>query len=377
MRPFLMADPVSGLYFEDSAPDWRFAFFTLLMGAVVLLRRANLPKTLTLGQGVTALGMVAMLYLWTFVSGNGRYFSWALLVIGPLLVMACLLLPAGRGMRWTVLLFILAMQGVVLHQSRTVNPWAAVRATDTPLPLDESPLRQKPAVFLTVSNLSYSILVPQFHQQSRWSNIAGQYNILEGTLEWKRLQGLLSSPLPKYLVTPVRPADHDPLGQPFGQALDVLNHTLSRFGLALVPGGCVTLASKLPGPNWQKYESQRDKFGFWVCSLQGGQPMPVMPRKADSTSLAKVAALDAVERRCPRFFPPGGGQASLVDGAYLRKYPSSDVRLWVHPAGVVMFQYFRALNATNLGPVDEVSAGRFTLPCEKLPGRYLPFWQRD
>ena len=87
--------------------------------------------------------------------------------------------------------------------------------------------------------------------------------------------------------------------------------------------------------------------------------------------------MDAVEQRCPKFFPPNGGQAALIEGAHLRKYAASDTRLWVHPSGLVMYQYYRAMNPTELGSVEDVLKGRFNIPCDKLPGRYLPFWQRD
>jgi hypothetical protein len=68
--------------------------------------------------------------------------------------------------------------------------------------------------------------------------------------------------------------------------------------------------------------------------------------------------MDAVEQRCPRFFPPGGGQPALLQGAQLRKYAASDVRLWVMPEGVVMYQYYRAMNPTQVGSVEDVIAGR-------------------
>ena len=375
LRPFLMVDPVAGLYFEDSAPDWRFAMFLVLMGTALALRRRAPGTTISMGQGVTAFGTVLLLYLWTFISGNGRYFAWGFLLIGPLLVMASQLLPGSRSLRWTVLLVLLALQGVVLALSRTTNAWAAVLATDVALPLEDSPLRHTPAVFLTITSLSYSILVPQFHAQSRWSNISGQYNILKGTLEWDRLQGLLSSRLPKYLVMPVTPVESDPQGQPIGQTSRLIADTVARFGLALVPAGCVTLPSKLPGPNLQKHESQ--KFGFWVCALKESAVAAVDLPLRSPTSSNDHAALNAVERQCPRFFPPGGGLASLVEGSHLRKYSSTDVKLWVDPTSVVQFQYFRAMNPTTLGTVDDVREGRFSLACDKLPGRYLPFWQRD
>jgi len=374
LRPLLMIDPVVGLYLEHAAPDWRFAGFFLLMAVAMVHPRARAWPP---GHRVLALGTVALFYLWTFVSGNGRYFSWGLLVVGPLLVSACMSLPYSRPARWTVLSLLLGLQLAVLYLERNPNPWSLIEARHSPLELAASPLREKPAVFLTVSLLSYSILVPQFHPQSRWANIAGQYNLLPDKAEWPRLRALLQSPLPKYLVAPVRPEDHDASGQPFGRARRALDDILSHQGLGLAPGGCQTLASPQSGPvHPTDTPAQRAQRGFWVCALEPREG--VRPQaEASSGPPSHLHAMDAVEQRCPKFFPPNGGQAALIEGAHLRKYAASDTRLWVHPSGLVMYQYYRAMNPTELGSVDDVLKGRFNIPCDKLPGRYLPFWQRD
>jgi hypothetical protein len=374
LRPLLMIDPVVGLYLENAAPDWRFAAFFVLLAVVVLHPRV--PR-LSTGLKVAALGTVALFYVWTFVSGNGRYFSWALLVVGPLLVAVCMLLPCSRSLRWSLLALLMSLQMTALYMERTPNPWALVKAGDATLELAASPVREQPAVFLTISLISYSILVPQFHPQSRWANIAGQYNLLPDKPEWARLQALLRSPLPKYLVAAVRPEDQDAGGQPYGGTLKALQEVLAPQGLGLAAGGCQTLGSPQSGPvEPTDTPAQRARRGFWVCALE--------PRSGASPAQAPLhagpdghrQAMDAVEQRCPRFFPPGGGQPALLQGAQLRKYAASDVRLWVMPEGVVMYQYYRAMNPTQVGSVEDVIAGRFTLACDKLPGRYLPFWQR-
>lgn len=380
VRPLLMADPVAGLYLEDAAPDWRFAVLFPVMALALLLRRRQLP--IGLPQVVAIVGLGTTFYLWTFVSGNGRYYTWGLLLAAPLLVLACWMLPLARRLRWALIVGVLGVQATVMHLSYAPNLWAGVRTGDTALPLQASPLRESPAVFLTVSSLSYSILVPLFHPDSRWANIAGQYNISPGMPEWTRLQAVLRSPLPRYLVTPVRPQDHDPQGQPLAPTLHILDETLLHHGLGLAAGGCRTLRSALSGPGRIETEAERGKRGFWVCALEartprqradGGTASPEpMPEKA-----AEQAALGAVESRCPRFFPPGGGKGSLVAGAHVRHYAATDVRLWIHPPDVVLFQYYRAMNPTVLGTVESVRAGKFQLPCDKLPGRYIPFWERD
>jgi hypothetical protein len=370
LRPWLMTDPVAGLYFEGAAPDWRFALLVPLLLALLLLRRR---VRLTLQQGVTAAGMVVGFYLWTLVSGNGRYFTWGLVLVGPLLVMAVSLLPTSRSMRWCVLALVLVLQTVAVSMSKTDNQWALARLTEQTLPLQASPLRERPAVFLTVSRLSYSILVPLFHPRSRWANVSGQYEILPTRLEWDRLHALLDSPLRKYLVVPVRPEDHGPQDQPRADTQQVLDKALARHGLALMPGGCSTLESALSGPLTEESADKRSRRGFWVCELQATTATAVSVIAAEEPEVA--AALDAVELRCPRFFPPGGSQQLSSEGARVRHYGGTDTRLWVE-GGHVLFQYYRAHNPTVVGNVEAVRQGRFTIPCSKMPGRYLPVWQR-
>jgi hypothetical protein len=373
LRPLLMADPFAGLYLEVHAPDWRFLALVLCVPALLLVRRARVALGAT--RLFALLGFAAAFYLWTFVSGNGRYFVWGLLLVGPLLVMACMLLPLSRSVRWGLVLTVLGLQSATVWFARETNPLALIRLDERAPVLDASPLRERPAVFITLSMPAYSILVPLFHPDSRWANVAGQYDVLPGTVEWQPLRKLLQAPLPRYLVVPVRSEDHDARGQQSDALRSVLDAKLAPSGLALVPGGCSTIWSRLSGPAPIDVVPP-PRRGFWFCELgaaSGNTPAPTKP----PVPSAQQEAMDAVEARCPRFFPRESRQSTLTQGAHLRHYRVTDMRLWVHPEGVVLYQYFRAMNPTQLGSVEQVRAGRFEVACEKVPGRYVPFWRRD
>jgi hypothetical protein len=375
MRPFLLMDPKGWIYVESIAPDVRFAALFVLMVVALFGRRAR--AALTSAQGLTALGLLTMMWVWTFIIGNGRYFIWGLLLVGPLLVLACRLLPASRGVRVLVLLCVLGAQAVVLLFSDMAGVWAQARVKTDPLPIEASPLREEPAVFLTTSLVSYSALVPRFHAQSRWANVEGQRSILPGDLEYPRLQALLASDLPKYVVQPVMGAgltEAEAALQVGGAAARVL----APLGLAVRDGPCHTLRSPLVTMGVFNNSSDARQFrALWFCRLHSDSATQYPVQRTDAADAELSRALDAVEQRCPRFFPPGSARDLSQRGLLLRRYVYSDVSLYATKDRNIYFRHFRAVEPTRLGTAEAVAAGRFTMDCRKLPGRYRPPWDRD
>jgi hypothetical protein len=188
---------------------------------------------------------------------------------------------------------------------------------------------------------------------------------------------LLASGLPHYLLVAVRPQDHDAEGQPHGPALHAMQTLVGQVGLRLAPRGCSTLWSVLSGPGALETAAERGKRGFWICKLDDAPHSAGPAPSAFAPDSVEARALDRVEQACPRFFPSGRARVVPIEGVLLRNYDATDTRLWTQPGGFVMFQYFRSPNPTVLGTNEAVVAGRFTVPCQKLPGRFVPFWQRD
>lgn len=376
LRPFILPDPEAGIYFEAAAPDWRFALFFVFMGLALVARRGRLPLTAPQLQAVLAL--LTMFYVWTFAIGNGRYFVGGLLLIGPLLVVAWRLLPGSTNLRALVLVAITALQVFTLQSHYIPNAWGLIRWHSGPgLAIEDSPLRQRPAVFLTITGISYSLLVPRFHPQSRWSNIAGQRNITPGTKEYPRLQALLQDPLPKYVVVPINPRYMNTALQPVGPMLDLILDSMARQGLAPDEKPCTVLRSTLPIGVQGELTDTLPRQGFWFCPARLS---PARAARADQAAAALQTLRDVferVEQRCPRFFPPGDGLENHEEGLSVRHYPASDTRLYIDVDGVVKYKYFRAMNATRIGTVDDVRQNRFDIVCDKLPGRYRLPWQRD
>ena len=376
LRPFLMIDPAGYVYVEMMAPDWRLALFLLALaiGAVA----GRIKGRISAEQLRLVVGFVVCLYVWTFAIGNGRYFMAWLLIVGPLLVLATRWLPGSATLRWLVLGVGLCVQGFALVTSYTADSWGLARWVRGPgIDIEASPLQTRPAIFLSISSLTYSILVPRFDPRSRWANIAGQVDIRPGTKEYPRLIAMLTSDLPKYVVLPVV-AGYPDATQPDPAVHDLIVRSLAPFDLELDGAACETLRSSLaPGPIGQDGKGSTFR-GFWFCPITRSAHTAAQPAKPAMQGASQLADVFArVEQRCPRFFPPGGGEERYSDGITLRHYAGSDVSLYIDGTGLVSYKYFRAMNPTSIGTTDQVRQGKFAIACDKLPGRYRLPWQKD
>jgi hypothetical protein len=375
LRPLLLADPVAGLYAEIHAPDWRFALLMLLLPIAALAKRQRASLNGLPWRAI--IGLMVCFYVWTLVSGNARYFLWGLLLVGPLVIAAARHMPATQTMRNTVILGALALQGWAVSMTYEPNVWALRPWADGPgLALPSNPLADRPSVFVTVGAISHSILVPQMHPQSRWSNIGGQQILVKGMREFDQLQDLLASPLPKYGVIRAARLVMTDERQPTEAAWAVIRRAFRQQGLAPTARPCIFLRVNLGGLPFELQTLEKNERGFWFCEIERVASLASL----DTTPRSPAPELDdvfaQVEARCPRYFPPGQAVTRTGDDGVLRLYSRSDTSLNINVAGTVYFKNMRALNPTELGTVDEVRAGRFQLDCDRLPGRYLPPWAR-
>lgn len=369
LRPFILVDPQGFTYYELPAPDLRFAAVLLMTGIVLVSGRLRARLSVPAWRTLIALWLI--FYIWTFFSGNGRYFMSGLLLAGPVLVLLVGRLPFTRSMRLLLLAGLVGLQAMLVHQHFSHGMWALAFWRDGPgLALEDSPIKHQPAVFVTISSVSHSALVPQFHPGSRWANVTGQVDIMPGMPEYVPLRRLLAAPLPRYLVLQILETVKDSSAQPEGEVLDMVNETLTRHGLQRDERPCQILQSNLETLHGK---GVAPRLAYWFCPLREGPPAePVLPPEA----YAWNDVFDAVEKRCPRFFPPGEGELRIVGDLALRSYLSADTRLFVNESGQVLFRHLRALNATVIGSVDQVRRGDFQLDCHKLPGRYMYPWQQ-
>lgn len=377
-RPFLMGDAAAGLYFESSAPDWRFAAFIVLLGIGLIWGTAR--QALRANQAITIGGLLGLMMVWTFAIGNGRYFAWGLLLIGPLLVLACRLLPGSRGLRWAALALVVAVQALAVQFSFHRHSWVMVEVVDEPLRVDPHPLREKPAVFMTLTANTYSLLIPSFHPESRWISIGGQRNIAPGSMQDKGLQELIKGPLPLYLFAPTVTDSMSADGQPLSAVRGVMDGVLNRYGLITDHTRlCERVRAAFANVVGTRTPGSPTHTEFWACPVHvAATHAPTAEDQAMQAVKQRNARVFAqVELLCPRFFPAHDAQDTLAWGMPARYYVSSDMRVMIHPSGQVIYKYFRAYNPTLIGSVDEVLAGRGKVDCLNIPGRYQLPWNRD
>jgi hypothetical protein len=374
LRPLLLADPVAGLYAEIQAPDWRFLLLTLALVAGLAHRRSLSMLEPSQWRMLLALGVC--FYVWTWTSGNGRYFLWGLFVVGPLLVLAIRHLPGSLALRNTLILGALGLQGFTAAITFDPNVWGLRTWNQGPgLSLEPHPLRQQPAVFLTIGSISYSIVVPSMHPASRWANIAGQQELIPGMREHARVQAMLDGPLPVKVMVNVTKGMLQNDGQPVPQLREVIARVLERQGLGLQSGPCDLVRTVADGPRGEHYHNGRAQDLLFCPVRRHQQAAPVPEHQPVAPELDEV--FTSIEQRCPRFFREGRALTELRDGTFVRRYAHSDTILVIEPAQGVFYKYFRAINHTRIGSVQEVREGRFVLDCTRLDGRYQPPWARD
>jgi hypothetical protein len=371
LRPLLLADPATALYYEDAAPDWRFA----VLAAVLVFAAASgrFGKLATAEHRRWLLMLVVLLYTWTFTIGNGRYFIAGLMLVGPMLVLAWQWMPGTRGFRWALLLSFMAAQAHTVNSLYVPGSWALAGWSQGPaVNVSPSPAREKPAVFITFTAISYSMLVPSFHPGSRWANLGGQVDMTPTRPEYALSRALLASPLPKYVLLPATQAEDGPDLQPGPLMWRMISRAMREHGLEPAADRCESVRTNLT-PHGKTQRGMGKPLGaFWICPirLMDAQPPSQQP---DNEEMNDVFA--RLEAYCPRFFPPGGGVTKRNEDHWLRYYLGTDTRVYVEDGGTVTYKYYRHFTATVVASVDNVRQGRFSFNCEKLEGRYRPPWQ--
>lgn len=380
LRPIAMAAPDAGVYVEIMAPDFRFAVIALLLliWAMMIVRfKWRLTPTLIL-----LVFVVAAFVPWLATTGNGRYFIPILLAAGPLCVALIYHLPYTKSLRLTFAILVLCLQGFAVYSSNPWHSWAWVIWNEKPFfPVEiDNQAKTEPATYVTLSSISYSLIVPRFASGSRWTNIGSQ-SADPQTVEWKRLQKFLREAKALKLLVPTVPSAMTEQGLPNQEALRSFDSMLAPQKLAMAnPAHCRLLRSRAISAialrNVENVDKKTiDKFGFWICDLKYPVDAPPVDKAQLKKSVAEV--FTRLEMTCPRIFNLGGSATLRLNDGFLRFYSESDTKVYVLDDGNVFYKYYRALNPVLLGTTDAVLSDQFKMDCNKIHGRSGLPWERS
>jgi len=376
VRPLGMAVPAGGIYAEILAPDFRFVFVLALALAWLAWRvRAREAAARTLGL----LAFVAATFVpWLATSGNGRYFMPILFVVGPLCIALLHHLPLKQGVRLSLAAFMVLLQLGLLHEVQPWRSWGLAPWRDAPafgidVPKD---MQEKPATYITLSSISYSLIAPSFHPASRWMNLSSQTVRPVETPDQRRVRELLDASPLIYGIVPSanRLGDEREI---LPEQADALDLGIAPFRLKIHRADCRLVASRgLTAMGMRPDEKLADKEprGFWFCPLDR-LPAALMPDRPKVPQEVD-AVMDAVEKQCPRLFQPGAALTTVLPVGYRRFYPDSDMRLYVLNDGRVLYKYLRALNMVDIGKPRQVLAPGFKMDCN-IRGRAGMPWDRE
>ena len=395
LRPLAMAAPNSWVYTEIVAPDFRFVLALVL--AVVAVAGIFLRKTSTDRRrpvlilfGLTFLSFV----LWMATSGNGRYFMPYVLLIGPLCIGLVSLLSCTRSMKASIILLVLALQGLALIQNNPWKPadsWALVPWLETgyfPIELDHKSIYAK-TTYISVTSPAFALIAPQFSAESRWVNLSvfDDSDVSKPSILYDPVRKILQTSESLKLFQRSSPRAMIPgTIQPNHAMIAAINASLLPHQIALKePTDCTLSKSRsLVFNAVVKHDESAEETarvngnaGFWICSLQ----YPIADRTdAPELSEEKIKAQKVFERMeslCPRFFAPGKTYVNRHAAGYSRSYSSSDSTLIVTRDSDLYLDYARTINSQRIASVKEVMQPEYKINCNNFKGRAGLPWERE
>ena len=357
LRPFMMLLPKGGIHIETVAPDLRYAALVLLLcllGLKWVLRRAplvKLPQAAPFApfQGQRALlalslSLLCAWVLWLLASGNSRYFlSMSCLAS---VVLASLLVRFSPKIRFfayggAAILGLQAWATVVVADHR----WSAAQYGHSWFELTiPEPLRKQPQLYLHVSVLPASFLLPFLPEGSSMINLGGQYPLVDNA----KIRALLDKHGANIRV--MRRARSDVVPNP-----SEFTYALLPFGLEADLDSCVNIDFL------QRRAPQGDDGHFYYASCK------VRPLRWSAAELAEYALkkrrFEAVSERlellCPKYFQPRGLRSEGDGVKFWKVYVNTDIILRQFPDGKVDFRNDLTYQAGVIGNIETLA---HTLP---------------
>lgn len=385
-RPFAMADPVSMVHEELSAPDIRYAVLLVLLGIAIIrylwTRRyrgginfadANEAESARMTAALACAFAVDWM-AWISSTGNSRYFLPASNVAAVLLVSLIFRLFQKPKPRIYFIAIVLAVQSLQLWTATDFR-WSAMpwnkRWIEILVP---DKLSSEPALYFTMGGQSNSFIAPYLPMGAGFINFSGGYALSSQGIGGARIQAAIRGFAPhlRVLFRGERLYRDDEHGSPRVSQVD---SALNQFGLRSDPDDCdvITLHGFPAEPEFivegttRRVIPSSNTLHLLTCRL--------IPTAADAELKLRRQVLDSVlnnvEDSCPLLFQPRRPNTDYGSYMALRSYSNTDITLWVSNGSVKFRQAGRGDETKYLGSESLWTQAAQKLNCGRSKGHFF------
>lgn len=311
--PLEMANSLRRVSFEEQIVDSRPLGVLILLACVALWllvkRMRGMPPAERQSSAPAFLSLVLVLYipLWIATSGNIRYATEALLLLGPLIALLAWQFNGKShvGVLLAILLPLFAQSVVTFTINSSSRPefdWGVWRPQFFYLSVPE-PLNKQPAYYWSLQPQGFGSFIQRFPSGARFLNLGlvkpGKDSLVLAAVEKDRQSKGL--PLRSLYNPSWISGDKEKL--PF-EHINIQNALLSEYGYKVKEDDCLFFGWLDPNERIQKQGfDSLDNVVFVSCAIVPAEPLPnheVQRRKKID------ARIDAWVLRCPHLFYPDG-----------------------------------------------------------------------
>ncbi|MDP3614455.1 MAG: hypothetical protein Q8R98_21640, partial [Rubrivivax sp.] len=349
--PLAMLEHKSWIYTEVMAPDLRplaLLLLLALLGFVTARRwlrrrahhRAEQSQEAPAAAGFQAIQLLATFMLvataaWLLTSGNGRYATPLLLLLGPMIFVTARA-AVGQRNALRICAVLLALQ--LVHGASAGNPrWSPHPWTDRWLPISVPvTLKREAQLFVALGKSSESYLAAQVHPDSAFINPIGLTQLAEGGAGWHRFEDMRSRFEGRTHVLAPVPTDAGP--EDVQRFVRTMQSVVDRLGLRIDEDQCQEILANNAQPI-----SPSNSDGTERPIARRVLACRALPLQPQSTALAATrsqvnAVMDAFAAKCPGLFAPVQKTAEAGGRYWSRFYGKHDLDLTIDTvSGVILY----------------------------------------
>ncbi len=350
LKPFYMALPNQGIHIEMVGPDLRYAALVILLALFAVksvLGRPGVGKWSAAapfpafeGQRLLAalgLGVALAWGMWVLSSGNSRYFL-PMSCLASVILATLLFRFTGRPRFLVYASVALVLLQTALAGFGSDRRWTPAGWGASWFELDiPPPLLKEPSLYLHLSALPASFMLPFLAPRSSMMNVSGQYVVKENA----RTRALMEKYRGRTRVMKRFSKDQF--------TADDFNVALVRFRLEADLDTCLSIRFvQRHGPG------EADTYKYYIsCKTK---PLS-WPAERFDAYLASKRRMDEVfgrlELMCPHIFQPRGLESEGNGKQFWRNYGNTDTVLEQHGNGLVTYRnVFTNKPEVKVGMID-------------------------